>query len=77
MSKLPINNKETLKALAVHIQKMSAYKEVTKMDIGNFGIVIGPNILRPEQETMETAMHSSFQQLLVERLVKNHDKVFK
>ena len=55
---------------------MSVHKEITKMDPTNFGIVIGPNILRPELESLETAMHSSFQSALVERLVKNFDKVF-
>ena len=58
LKRLPENNYLTLEALCKHLRNVEECKDGNKMTWGNIAIVIGPNILRPERDTMETMLHA-------------------
>jgi Rho GTPase-activating protein 1 len=55
-SRLHPNNRALLEYLIQFLHGVSALQTVNKMSTNNLAIVFGPNLLRPEVETMETLM---------------------
>lgn len=45
------------------------------MTVANLGVVFGPTLLRPQEETVAAIMDIKFQNIVVEILIENHDKV--
>ncbi|XP_008289385.1 GEM-interacting protein isoform X2 [Stegastes partitus] len=78
LQKLPTYCYSTLQHLMCHLQKVSENFE-NKMSPSNLGIVFGPTLLRPLVSTdmpMIALLETSYQAVLVEFLIKHHDKVF-
>lgn len=45
------------------------------MTVANLGVVFGPTLMRPQEETVAAIMDIKFQNIVVEILIENHDKV--
>ncbi|TNN28035.1 Rho GTPase-activating protein 26 [Liparis tanakae] len=45
------------------------------MTIANLGVVFGPTLLRPQEETVAAIMDIKFQNIVVEILIEHHEKV--
>lgn len=45
------------------------------MTVANLGVVFGPTLLRPQEETVAAIMDIKFQNIVVEILIENHEKV--
>lgn len=45
------------------------------MTIANLGVVFGPTLMRPQEETVAAIMDLKFQNIVVEILIENHEKV--
>lgn len=45
------------------------------MTVANLGVVFGPTLLRPQEETVAAIMDIKFQNIVIEILIENHEKV--
>ncbi|KAL0608011.1 Rho GTPase-activating protein 26, partial [Plecturocebus cupreus] len=44
------------------------------MTVANLGVVFGPTLLRPQEETVAAIMDIKFQNIVIEILIENHEK---
>lgn len=47
------------------------------MTVANLGVVFGPTLLRPQEETVAAIMDIKFQNIVIEILIENHEKVIR
>ncbi|XP_042326073.1 rho GTPase-activating protein 10 isoform X2 [Sceloporus undulatus] len=74
--KLPEKNKEMLGILVKHLANVSDHAKKNLMTVANLGVVFGPTLMRPQEETVAALMDLKFQNIVVEILIENHDKIF-
>uniref|UniRef100_A0A8C2KDB0 Rho GTPase activating protein 42a n=1 Tax=Cyprinus carpio TaxID=7962 RepID=A0A8C2KDB0_CYPCA len=67
--KLPEKNKEMLDILIKHLHK-------NLMTVSNLGVIFGPTLMRSQEETVAAMMNIKFQNIVVEILIENYDKIF-
>ncbi|XP_076193208.1 rho GTPase-activating protein 10 isoform X2 [Aptenodytes patagonicus] len=75
--KLPEKNKEMLEILVKHLVNVSKHAKRNLMTVANLGVVFGPTLMRPQEETVAAIMDLKFQNIVVEILIENHEKIFK
>ncbi|KAM6071656.1 rho GTPase-activating protein 10 isoform 2-T2 [Theristicus caerulescens] len=75
--KLPEKNKEMLEILVKHLANVSKHAKKNLMTVANLGVVFGPTLMRPQEETVAAIMDLKFQNIVVEILIENHEKIFK
>ncbi|XP_036914326.1 rho GTPase-activating protein 10 isoform X2 [Sturnira hondurensis] len=75
--KLPEKNKEMLDILVKHLTNVSNHSKQNLMTVANLGVVFGPTLMRPQEETVAAIMDLKFQNIVVEILIENHDKIFR
>ncbi|KAJ1504850.1 hypothetical protein HMI54_006532 [Coelomomyces lativittatus] len=66
---LPRSHLVMAKHLFLHLNALEKSKELTKMDATNLSIVFGPNLLRPQIDTMETILNADAQNLIIKDLI--------
>ncbi|XP_041078721.1 rho GTPase-activating protein 10-like isoform X2 [Polyodon spathula] len=74
--KLPEKNLEMLGMIIKHLANVSANCKQNLMTVANLGVVFGPTLMRPEEETVAAIMDLKFQNIVVEILIENHEKIF-
>ncbi|KAM9580849.1 rho GTPase-activating protein 10 isoform 2-T2 [Guaruba guarouba] len=74
--KLPEKNKEMLEILVKHLANVSKHAKRNLMTVANLGVVFGPTLMRPQEETVAAIMDLKFQNIVVEILIENHEKIF-
>nr|XP_045372332.1 rho GTPase-activating protein 10 isoform X2 [Camelus bactrianus] len=75
--KLPEKNKEMLDILVKHLTNVSNHSKHNLMTVANLGVVFGPTLMRPQEETVAAIMDLKFQNIVVEILIENHEKIFR
>ncbi|XP_054248405.1 rho GTPase-activating protein 10 [Indicator indicator] len=75
--KLPEKNKEMLEMLVKHLANISKHAKRNLMTVANLGVIFGPTLMRPQEETVAAIMDLKFQNIVVEILIENHEKIFK
>ncbi|XP_048189713.1 rho GTPase-activating protein 10 isoform X3 [Perognathus longimembris pacificus] len=75
--KLPEKNKEMLDILVKHLTNVSNHAKQNLMTVANLGVVFGPTLMRPQEETVAAIMDLKFQNIVVEILIENHEKIFR
>ncbi|XP_068135348.1 rho GTPase-activating protein 10 isoform X2 [Hyperolius riggenbachi] len=75
--KLPEKNREMLDLLIKHLAHVSSHAKKNLMTVANLGVVFGPTLMRPQEETVAAIMDLKFQNIVVEILIENHEKIFK
>uniref|UniRef100_A0A8D0GSN5 Rho GTPase activating protein 10 n=1 Tax=Sphenodon punctatus TaxID=8508 RepID=A0A8D0GSN5_SPHPU len=75
--KLPEKNKEMLDILVKHLTNVSNHAKKNLMTVANLGVVFGPTLMRPQEETVAALMDLKFQNIVVEILIENHEKIFR
>ncbi|NWU93724.1 RHG10 protein, partial [Upupa epops] len=75
--KLPEKNKEMLDILVKHLANVAKHAKRNLMTVANLGVVFGPTLMRPQEETVAAIMDLKFQNIVVEILIENHEKIFK
>lgn len=75
--KLPERNKEMLDILVKHLTNVSSHSKQNLMTVANLGVVFGPTLMRPQEETVAAIMDLKFQNIVVEILIENHEKIFR
>ncbi|KAF6778471.1 hypothetical protein AHF37_01886 [Paragonimus kellicotti] len=76
LSQLPAQNREALKALIVHLAKVSAESRFNNMTPSNLGIVFAPSLLRSPEETVAAIMNTKFASTAIELMIENHTALF-
>ncbi|KGL72564.1 Rho GTPase-activating protein 26, partial [Tinamus guttatus] len=73
--RLPEKNRQMLHLLMNHLAKVASNHKQNLMTVANLGVVFGPTLLRPQEETVAAIMDIKFQNIVVEILIENHEKV--
>uniref|UniRef100_A0A8C9TAM3 Rho GTPase activating protein 10 n=1 Tax=Scleropages formosus TaxID=113540 RepID=A0A8C9TAM3_SCLFO len=73
---LPEKNCEMLGLLMRHLANVAANSKKNMMTVANLGVVFGPTLMRPQEETVAAIMELKFQNVVVEILIEQHEKVF-
>lgn len=74
--KLPDRNKEMLELLIKHLVTVSAQNQSNLMTVSNLGVIFGPTLMRSQEETVAAMMNIKFQNIVVEILIENCNKIF-
>ncbi|KAG9490722.1 rho GTPase-activating protein 26 isoform X1 [Eleutherodactylus coqui] len=74
--RLPEKNRQMLNMLMKHLANVAANHKQNLMTIANLGVVFGPTLLRPQEETVAAIMDIKFQNIVVEIIIENHEKMF-
>lgn len=57
------------------LKSVSDHAKKNLMTVANLGVVFGPTLMRPQEETVAGLMDLKFQNIVVEILIENHEKV--
>ncbi|KAM9332183.1 rho GTPase-activating protein 42-like [Pholidichthys leucotaenia] len=74
--KLPEKNRNMLDLLTNHLLKVSSHSDQNLMTVSNLGMIFGPTLMRSQEETVAAMMNIKFQNIVVEIIIENHDKIF-
>nr|XP_023647338.1 rho GTPase-activating protein 26-like [Paramormyrops kingsleyae] len=74
---LPEKNRQMLDLLMMHLANVARHHQQNLMTVANLGVVFGPTLLRPQEETVAAIMDIKFQNIVVEILIENYEKIFK
>ncbi|XP_077402533.1 rho GTPase-activating protein 42-like isoform X2 [Vanacampus margaritifer] len=74
--KLPEKNRTMLDLLTNHLYKVSLHCDHNMMTVSNLGMIFGPTLMRSQEETVAAMMNIKFQNIVVEIIIENHDKIF-
>ncbi|XP_053573135.1 rho GTPase-activating protein 26 isoform X1 [Bombina bombina] len=74
--RLPEKNRQMLHLLMTHLASVAANHKQNLMTVANLGVVFGPTLLRPQEETVAAIMDIKFQNIVVEIIIENHEKMF-
>ncbi|KAG5844877.1 hypothetical protein ANANG_G00132840 [Anguilla anguilla] len=74
--KLPEKNRDLLGVLMSHLANVAAHCKQNLMTVANLGVVFGPTLMRPQEETVAAIMDLKFQNIVVEILIEQHEKIF-
>uniref|UniRef100_UPI003AB0198E rho GTPase-activating protein 26-like n=1 Tax=Centroberyx gerrardi TaxID=166262 RepID=UPI003AB0198E len=75
--RLPEKNRQMLELLTKHLANVASHHQQNLMTVANLGVVFGPTLLRPQEETVAAIMDIKFQNIVVEILIENHERIFK
>ncbi|MCI4376054.1 hypothetical protein PGIGA_G00183720 [Pangasianodon gigas] len=74
--RLPEKNREVLSLVTKHLANVAAHSKQNLMTVANLGVVFGPTLMRPQEETVAAIMDLKFQNIVVEILIEQHEKIF-
>uniref|UniRef100_A0A3B3TMV8 Rho GTPase-activating protein 26 n=1 Tax=Poecilia latipinna TaxID=48699 RepID=A0A3B3TMV8_9TELE len=74
--RLPEKNRQMLELLMKHLSKVASHHQQNLMTVANLGVVFGPTLLRPQEETVAAIMDIKFQNIVVEILIEHHERIF-
>lgn len=72
IEKIPKKHYIALHFIITHLKTIVKYQDTTKMCASNLSIVFGPTLLRPNVETIETAMNSEAHNSIIRDMI-THD----
>ncbi|XP_007948217.1 rho GTPase-activating protein 9 [Orycteropus afer afer] len=73
---MPKPNHDTLRYLLDHLCRVIAHSDKNRMTPHNLGIVFGPTLFRPEQETSDLAAHALYPGQLVQLMLTEFNNLF-
>ena len=76
LQKLPRANREILKVLIRHLNKVSLRSDKNLMTASNLGVVFGPTLIRPREETVASIMDIKFCNEVIEIFIENCERFF-
>ncbi|XP_077303876.1 rho GTPase-activating protein 15 [Lithobates pipiens] len=76
VKQLPSPNRETMKTLFEHLRKIVINASTNLMSTQSLGIVFGPTLLRPENETGSMAVCMVYQNQIVELMITKFEEIF-
>ncbi|KAE8595861.1 hypothetical protein XENTR_v10015893 [Xenopus tropicalis] len=76
IKQLPKPNHDTMQALFKHLKKVVETGEKNRMTYQSLAIVFGPTLLKPESETGNIAIHTVYQNQIVELILLECNSIF-
>ncbi|XP_066441076.1 rho GTPase-activating protein 12 isoform X8 [Eleutherodactylus coqui] len=76
IKQLPKPNQDTMQALFKHLKHVVDTGEKNRMNVQSLAIVFGPTLLKPEHETGNIAIHTVYQNQIVELILLEYNSVF-
>jgi RhoGAP domain len=76
LRKLPMPNYYTLKSLILFLAEVAQHGATNMMSARNIAIVFGPNLLRPEVETMESTLSQPVVNDVVRTMITKCERLF-
>ncbi|KAM6449273.1 rho GTPase-activating protein 12 isoform 2-T2 [Liasis olivaceus] len=76
IKQLPKPNQDTMQMLFRHLKKIVENGEKNRMTYQSIAIVFGPTLLKPEKETGNIAVHTVYQNQIVELILLELNSVF-
>ncbi|XP_035933830.1 rho GTPase-activating protein 9 isoform X3 [Halichoerus grypus] len=76
LGSMPKPNRDTLRYLLEHLCRVIAHSDKNRMTPHNLGIVFGPTLFRPEQETSDPAAHALYPGQLVQLMLTDFTSLF-
>ncbi|XP_040839121.1 rho GTPase-activating protein 9 isoform X2 [Ochotona curzoniae] len=73
---MPKPNHDTLRYLLEHLCRVIAHSDKNRMTPHNLGIVFGPTLFRPEQETADPAAHALYPGQVVQLMLTDFASLF-
>lgn len=61
--------------MIVSVRSVAAKSDKNLMTVSNLGVCFGPTLLHPEEETVAAIMDIKFNNVVVEILIENYEKV--
>lgn len=58
-----------------HTHRVSTQSQLNLMTVSNLGVIFGPTLMRSQEETVAAMMNIKFQNIVVEILIENFNKV--
>uniref|UniRef100_A0A672ZQY7 Rho GTPase-activating protein 42-like n=1 Tax=Sphaeramia orbicularis TaxID=375764 RepID=A0A672ZQY7_9TELE len=74
--KLPEKNRTMLDILTKHLLRVSSHSDQNLMTVSNLGMIFGPTLMRSQEETVAAMMNIKFQNIVVEIIIENRNKIF-
>ncbi|KAM6972805.1 rho GTPase-activating protein 10 isoform 2-T2 [Aplochiton taeniatus] len=74
--KLPEKNRLVLGLLMKHLATVADHSKQNLMTVANLGVVFGPTLMRPQEDTVAAIMDLKFQNIVVEILIEQNEKIF-
>ncbi|KAF7245849.1 Rho GTPase-activating protein 12 [Varanus komodoensis] len=76
IKQLPKPNQDTMQVLFRHLKKIVENGEKNRMTYQSIAIVFGPTLLKPEKETCNIAVHTVYQNQIVELILLELNFIF-
>ncbi|XP_067326455.1 rho GTPase-activating protein 12 isoform X8 [Anolis sagrei] len=76
IKQLPKPNQDTMQVLFRHLKKIVENGERNRMTYQSIAIVFGPTLLKPEKETCNIAVHTVYQNQIVELILLELNSIF-
>ena len=76
IAKLPDDHVVVLNILMMHLKNVASFAERNLMKESNLGVVLGPTLMRPKEETMAAIMSIKYQSVVVETMIKEYETLF-
>lgn len=61
--------------VCARVCRVSSHSEENLMTVSNLGMIFGPTLMRSQEETVAAMMNIKFQNIVVEIIIENHNKV--
>ncbi|XP_078737339.1 rho GTPase-activating protein 26-like isoform X2 [Lampetra fluviatilis] len=74
---LPDANRDMLQLIVHHLIVVASHNKQNLMTVANLGVIFGPTLMRPQEESVAAIMEIKFHNIVIEILIDNSDKVFK
>jgi hypothetical protein len=76
VKKLPPARHKMLKLLMQHLHNVATHADKNRMLPSNLGVVFGPTLMRPREDTVASIMDIKYQNEVTEIMVKEYTKIF-
>ena len=72
---LPQSNQDLLKLLIAHLSLISQHSDKNMMRASNVGVVFGPTLMRPRNETVQSIMNIKYQNIVVQQIIEDNQRI--
>ncbi|XP_062513890.1 rho GTPase-activating protein 26-like [Corticium candelabrum] len=76
VQQLPGPSQRMLKLLMQHLYKVAAHAHKNRMLPSNLGVVFGPTLMRPAEESVASIMDIKYQNEVIEIMIKEYTNIF-
>ncbi|CAO3637618.1 unnamed protein product [Cunninghamella echinulata] len=73
---LPLENFKTLEYLMRHLNRVSLYSEINKMETSNLALIFSVGLLRTTQDDLSSIIHTDLQSKIIEAIIQQVDWFF-